>query len=144
MALWLLAGSAFAASPLMGTWKLDESKSKLDPAMGKNMTVIYAKEGRKVKITVDGVDAKGKATHNEWVGKFDGKDYAVTGDQAFDMRSYKEVNDRTLSMTLKKDGKVVGSGLVNVAPDGKTRTVQLDATTPKGKRSHVVAVYTKS
>jgi hypothetical protein len=35
MALWLLAGSAFAASPLMGTWKLDESKSKLDPAMGK-------------------------------------------------------------------------------------------------------------
>jgi len=42
MALWLLAGSAFAASPLMGTWKLDESKSKLDPAMGKNTTVIYA------------------------------------------------------------------------------------------------------
>lgn len=144
MALWLVAGSAFAANPFMGTWKLDESKSKLDPAMGKNTTVIYAKEGRKTKITVDGVDAKGKPTHNEWIGKFDGKDYAVTGDQSFDMRSYKEVNDRTLSMTLKKDGKVVGSGLVTVSPDGKTRTVQLDTMTPKGKKSHIVAIYNKS
>lgn len=143
-ALWLVTGSALIASPLMGTWKLDESKSQLDPAMGKNTTVIYAKKDGKVKITVDGVDAKGKPTHNEWVGKFDGKDYAVTGDQSFDMRSYKQVNDRTLSMTLKKEGKIVGSGLVTVSQDGKTRTVQLDAMTPKGKKSHLVAVYSKS
>ena len=144
MALWLLAGSAFAASPLMGTWKLDESKSKLDPAMGKNTTVIYAQEGSKVKITVDGVNAKGKPTHDEWVGKFDGKDYPVTGDQAFDARSYKQVNGRTLDMTLKKKGKVVGTGLVSVSGDGKIRTVQLDAMTPKGKKAHIVGVYNKS
>ena len=144
MALWLIAGSAFAASPLMGTWKLDESKSKLDPAMGKNTTVIYAQEGSKVKITVDGVNAKGKPTHNEWVGKFDGKDYPVTGDQAFDARAYKQVNGRTLEMTLKKKGEIVGAGLVTVSGDGKTRTVQLDAMTPKGKKAHIVGVYNKS
>jgi len=144
MALWLIAGSAFAASPLMGTWKLDESKSKLDPAMGKNTTVIYAQEGSKVKITVDRVNAKGKPTHNEWVGKFDGKDYPVMRDQAFDARAYHQVNDRTLDMTLKKNGKVVGTGLVTVSSDGKTRTVQLDAMTPKGKKTHTVGVYNKS
>ncbi len=144
MALWLVAGSAFAASPMMGTWKLDESKSKLDKSMGKNTTVVYAKEGRKVKVTVDGVDAKGKPTHNEWVGKFDGKDYAVTGDQsAADMRAYKEVNDRTLDMTLKKGGQVVGTGQIMVSSDGKTRTVTLDATNPKGKKTHSVGVYNK-
>jgi hypothetical protein len=31
-----------------------------------------------VKITVDGVDANGKPAHNEWTGKFDGKDYSIT------------------------------------------------------------------
>jgi hypothetical protein len=81
--------------------------------------VIYAQEGSKVKITVDGVNAKGKPDHNEWVGKFDGKDYPVTGDQAFDARAYRQVNGRTLDMTLKKKGKVVGTGLVTVSGDGK-------------------------
>jgi len=25
-------------------------------------------------VTVDGVDGRGKPTHNKWTGKFDGKD----------------------------------------------------------------------
>ncbi len=27
-----------------------------------------------MKVTVDGVDAKGKAIHSEWTGMFDGED----------------------------------------------------------------------
>jgi hypothetical protein len=143
MALWLIAGSAFAMSPFMGTWKLDEKKSKLDPAMGKNMTVIYAPQGSMVKVTVDGVDAKGKPTHNEWLGRFDGKDYAVAGDQGIDMRAYTQMNSRALGMTLKSHGKVVGTGEITVSRDGKTRTVTLDTTMPKGKKTHSVGVYNK-
>ena len=41
---------------------------------------MYEAAGDQIKSTVDGVDAQGKPTHNEWVGKFDGKDYPVTGD----------------------------------------------------------------
>ena len=143
VALWLSAGAAFAANPMMGTWKLNEAKSKLDPATGKNATVVYAKEGTKVKVTVDGVDAKGKPTHNEWVGKFDGKDYPTTGDPSNDTRSYTKVNNRTLDMTVKKNGKVVGTGRIEVATDGKTRTVTVNGMTPKGKKYHNVAVYDK-
>ena len=66
LALSFIAGAAsFAASPQMGTWKLNEGKSKLVEWMGKNHTVVYEAAGRSVKVTVDGVDAKGKATHNE-------------------------------------------------------------------------------
>jgi hypothetical protein len=31
------AAACFAANPHMGTWKLNEAKSKLVPGMGKNM-----------------------------------------------------------------------------------------------------------
>ena len=55
---------------------------------------------------VDGTDAEGKPTHNEWTGKFDGKDYPLTGDPSADTRSYKVVNDNTTDLTNKKDGKV--------------------------------------
>ncbi len=33
------AAACFAANPHMGTWKLNEAKSKLVPGMGKNTTV---------------------------------------------------------------------------------------------------------
>src|SRR5437763_1494780 len=83
-----------AENPNMGTWKLNESKSKLSPGTGKNNTVTYSNTMMgKVKVTVDGIDGKGKPAHNAWTGKFDGKDYPVTGDPNSDSRSYRKVND---------------------------------------------------
>src|SRR5213592_2094081 len=104
LALCFFAGAAcFAADDAnMGTWKLNEAKSKLTPGEGKNTTVVYEAAGDQVKVTIDGTDKEGKPTHNEWTGKFDGKDYTVTGDPTSDMRSYSKVDDRTLKMTAKK------------------------------------------
>jgi len=36
---------------------------------------VYEAAGDSVKVTVAGIDGDGKPTHNEWTGKFDGKDY---------------------------------------------------------------------
>jgi hypothetical protein len=74
---------------------------------------------------------------------FDGKDYPVTGDPASDMRSYTKIDDRTLGLTVKKGGKVVGTGRVAVAADGKSRTVTISGTNAKGKKFKSVAVYDK-
>ena len=137
------AALAFAANANMGTWKLNESKSKLSPGVPKNHTVVYADAGGSVKVTVDGTDSAGKPTHNEWTGRFDGKDYPVTGDPMADSRSYKEVNAHTLSMTGKKGGKEVLSGTIKVSADGKTRTVTLTGTDAKGKKMSSTAVYDK-
>ena len=72
-------------------------------------------------VTTDGVDADGKPIHAEWKGKFNGKDYEVTGDPTADMRSYTKVNDQTLDMTAKKNGQVVATGRIVVTADGKSR-----------------------
>ncbi len=143
LALTLIGAVLCWASPQMGTWNLNESKSKLAPGGGKNTKVTYEAAGDQVKVTVDGVDAEGKATHNEWTGKFDGKDYAVTGDPNFDMRAYKQVNDHTLDMTLKRGGKVVGHGKIVVSADGKARTVTTTAKDAKDKEMKTTAVYDK-
>ena len=133
----------FAADPNMGTWKLNEAKSKLGAGMGKNHTVVYEAAGDNVKVIVDGVDKDGKPAHNEWTGKFDGKDYPVTGDPASDARSYKRIDDRTLALTVKKDGKVTITGEIAVAADGKTRTVSISSTDSSGKKIKSTAVYDK-
>jgi hypothetical protein len=127
----------------MGTWELNEGKSKLADGIGKNKTVVYAPDGKSVKVTVDGTDPEGKPAHNDWTGKFDGKDYAVTGDPTSDMRSYKKVDDHTLDITIKKDGKVTATGKIVVSADGKTRTITTSGTNAKGKKVKNVGVYDK-
>ena len=140
---FVAVAGGFASNPNMGTWKLKEAKSKFPLMAAKNTTVVYEAVGDNVKVTVDGTDRDGKPAHNEWTGKFDGKDYPVTGDPDSDARSYRNIDDRTLKLTLKKGGKVTLSGRIVVSADGKTRTVTLSGTDASGKKVKSTAVYDK-
>jgi hypothetical protein len=133
----------FADDAFMGTWKLNEAQSKFGPGASKNTTVVYEAAGENVKVTVDGVGSDRKPTHNEWTGKFDGKDYTVTGDPSSDKRSYTKIDDRTLGFNAKKGGKVTTSGRIVVSVDGKSRTVTARGTDSKGKKVSSTAVYDK-
>jgi phage gp45-like len=143
LALSLAATAVCLASPQMGTWKLNEAKSKLNPGGAKNITVVYAAVGDNVKITVDGIDKDGKPTHNEWTGKFDGKDYPVTGDPNSNARSYTTIDANTLEFVVKKDGKVTVNGKGVVAADGKSRTVTTSSTDAQGKKVESMSAYDK-
>jgi len=136
--------ACFAANPQMGTWKLNEGKSKIAPGMGKSMTVIYSEQGDKIKVTVDGADKDGKPTHGAWVGKWDGKAYKATGNLAWDSAAYKVVNDYTNDITTWKNGKVAWTGHITVSKDGKSRTVTVNGTDANGKKFTSKAVYDKA
>jgi hypothetical protein len=132
----------FQDNPQIGTWKLNETKSKMT-GKARNHTVVYEAAGDQIKVTVDGVDENGGAVHNEWTGKFDGKDYPVTGDANSDVRSYRMVNKNTLEIAGKKGGKETLTGRIVVSNDGKTRTVTTSTTDSQGKKITNVAVYDK-
>ena len=138
------AAACFAANPHMGTWKLNEAKSKLVPGMGKNTTVTYAEQKDNIKITVDGVDNNGKPTHSVWVGKFDGKAYPVKGNLPYNSVAYRVVNDRTNDITAMNNGKIGWTGQITVAADGKSRTVTINGTDAQGKKFKGKAVYDKA
>jgi hypothetical protein len=155
------AVAALAQNLHMGTWKLNEAKSKIAKGSAKNQTVVYEMSGDMIKVTVNGTDADGDPVNNEWTGKFDGNYYAVTGSTNSDtrMRSYRRINSRSLAIREKagarvgrnpKTGevvripaKVVVTGMITVASDGKSRTVVTNTADAKGKRLHNVAVYDK-
>lgn len=126
-----------------GTWKLNEGKSKLAPGTSKNKIVVYNFAADKAKVTVDGSDSDGNPTHIEWNGKLDGEDYPVTGDPTSDAWAYKKIDDHTLELIVKKDGKVTASGRIIIAPDGKSRRITLIGTNPQGSKSSAEAVYDK-
>jgi hypothetical protein len=132
-----------AQNPSLGTWKLNEAKSEIPAGVMKNTTVVYEEQGDNVKVTTDGTDKDGKPLHTEWTGKFDGKDYPLTGDSAADSRSYKKMDDHTLIVTNKKDGNVVTTGRIIVSADGRSRTLHLTGTDAAGKKVSSTAVYDK-
>jgi hypothetical protein len=134
---------SFAANPNVGTWKLNEGKSKIPAGAPKNTTVVYSQDGENMKAVIDGVDGKGSPTHNEWVGKFDGKDYPVTGDPNVDSRSIKMIDEHHYKVANKKDGKVVTSGTLVMAADGKSRTLTIGGTDAKSKKTSATFVYDK-
>ncbi len=144
-ALWLTAAvAAFAGNAHMGTWKLNEAKSKLTPGGTKNHTVTYTEaKDEMMKLVVEGTDKDGKTVKWTWTGKFDGNPYKTKGSPTGDQMAFKMKDDHTNEMTVMKDGKVLMTGTITVAKDGKSRVVKTTVTDAKGKKHTEKAYYDK-
>jgi hypothetical protein len=142
LVMWFAAGAICFGEAYDGTWQLNARKSHVGRRMARNNTVMY--RGAfffREKVVIDGTDAKGNPTHNEWVGALDGRDYPVTGDPESDMRAYTRVDDHTLNFWIKKDGRLVESGKIVVSPDDNTRTVTVFLHRPHHRVVRRTSVY---
>ena len=120
----------------MGTWKLNEGKSKFAPGATKNTTVVYSAAGDQIKCVTDGVDKDGKPVHTEWTGKFDGKDYPVTGGAPGTTISIKRPDPKdahTVDWVWKVPGKYTSTGRTVYSKDGKTRVIDDKVVDTSGK-----------
>jgi hypothetical protein len=142
-AVFAAAVLCFAADVNIGTWKVNAAKSQNLPSDEKNTTIAIVAAGDSMKVTFDGSDDKGKPTHNEWTGKFDGKDYPMTGDPDIDTLAYKPINDHTQAVMVKKGGKVVETDRIMYSADGKTRTVTETRSNANGAKTKDTIVYDK-
>ena len=136
---------AYAADMSIGTWKLNLAKSKYDPAnlAPKSQTVKNEAAGDGVKQVADIVDSTGKAVHTEYTAKYDGKDYAVTGDPNRDMVALKKIDDYNFEFTNRKGGKAMTTGKVVYSKDGKTRTITTSGTNAQGQKVSNTTVFDK-
>jgi len=127
VALSVMATAAcFGANPHVGTWKVNESKSKEGMDMGKTNTVTYAEKKDQLQVTVDG------------------KAYKAKGNLAWDMMAYKAAGDRAYDITAMKGGKVTWTGRSTVSADGKSRTLNISGTGADGKKFKAKIVYDKA
>ena len=129
---------------LIGTWKVNVTKSKYSPGPPpKSGTTKYEVAGQGIDVTTEGVDAQGVRTATHYTASWDGKDYPITGSQDYDMVSMKRINRNTTEVMRKKAGKVETTIRRVVSQDGKTLTMTTKGTDAQGRAVNNVAVYEK-
>jgi hypothetical protein len=89
------------------------------------------------------VESNGKAYHEEFAPKYDGKDYPYTGSSEVDTIAYTKIDANKLNWVTKKAGKIAGSGQSVVSRDGKTRTVTAKGKDAKGQDTARTSVFEK-
>ena len=114
-------GLAAADNPFLGTWKLNVAKSKGTPGtMSKEGTVVFEAVGNQIKRTVTGIDPDGERVNSSSTIPWDGNDHKVDTPKGLPiMVAVRSINDHTVNVTVKADGKVVSSGRAVVSKDGK-------------------------
>lgn len=133
-----------AADNWLGTWKLNVEKSKVSPGPGpKSLTLKFEASQGVIKLTTDGVNAEGKATHGTYASKFDGKDVPWEGNPDADTAAPKKIDDSTYDNVWKKGGKVTVTAKAVVSKDGKTLTVSQTGKNAKGEAVNTTSLYEK-
>ncbi len=125
----VFAAIAFASllwatnDPFIGTWKLNLAESRAPfPLPKSQVTKIEAQSDGFIKSTNDIVQLNGSASHTEWVGKRDGKDYALRGGPTGYTIAIMQIDANSLEEINKINGKEVLRYQVTVSKDGKTMT----------------------
>jgi len=101
---------------LSGSWKREKWESVSDNAL----TFSY-------NLTGDGITYK-SSTGESYNARFDGKDYPFHGDPGTTAVVVKKIDDHTFEETYKRNGEVVGTSQMTIAPDGKALTIVSEST----------------
>jgi len=128
----------------VGSWKLNLSTSKYDPAnlAPKSQTLKQEGVAGGIKTTNDMVDAQGKTVHAQNTTMFDGKPYDIAGaPEAKTTRVYKRIDNQTYEFVQSVGGKVTTTSRTVIAMDGKTRTNTTTGQDAQGHTIHNIAVY---
>jgi hypothetical protein len=137
--------SGWAADPLIGTWKLDLSKSIFNPGpTPKSQIRVYqAVPGGGMKLTLTTIDVEGKSQSIDLPATPDGKKYPITGLGQADTVMLTPLTDRTAEAKLKYGDVVIGTARRELSPDGNTLTITYTGIDREGGQVSNIAVYAK-
>ena len=143
----LLSCAALAASapdPVLGGWILNVAKSKFGSTPTPTSQLrTYTQTPDGMEVIVKGESAEGESAVFESTFKYDGKDYAASGNPDFDTIAVRRINDYVTKSVLKRAGKVVGHLTREVSKDGKTLTLTEALRNAKGAWVNEALVYDK-
>jgi uncharacterized ParB-like nuclease family protein len=135
-------GTALAADPVVGTWKLNVAKSTFSPGPApKSQTRSYAESAQGMTLTVKTIAADGKESTTTLTFKVDGKPYPASGNPDFDSVAVTRVDALTVHSTQTKAGANVGAAVRTVSKDGKTLTFAQKGTHATGQKYDDISVY---
>ena len=109
----------------VGAWTLSAvlaSGNSTAPRLYTRGTRHIQSSGSLVTIVDDLVRIRGGIVHLEWTGTLDGRDYPVEGVEVYLTSAYRQIDEHTLELTQKVDGRVVVKATLVLSSDGKTIT----------------------
>jgi hypothetical protein len=142
-ALIAFATTLSAASPWVGTWKLNHTESKYTAsALPNDETIMIEEQGDELQTTVSGTLADGSSISLKYtLPKQGGMGEMQEG--PFDDVSSKLINSHTREVTYIKGGKVMRSSHANVSEDGKILRVKVKGADLNGKPISGLLVFNK-
>jgi len=133
---------ALGEKVLLGTWRLDLSKSKYFPGPApRSETRIYTADKDGVLGTINRVYADGHPEIIQWQANYD-HEQTVTGTPAYDAIKLKKIDDYTSESTLSHAGVVFGTARRVISRDGNTLTITFERKTAEDTIRNV-AVYNR-
>ena len=121
--LSLSTGAAAQNSSFFGTWRQNLSKSKIARgAPQKDRLLVISPYGQDgwMRVVLN-QNQRGEWVEEHYMVMLDGKDYPTMGNDPRVVTA-KRLNNGTVEISLKRDGKVSSVQLLTVSPDGKTLT----------------------
>jgi hypothetical protein len=143
LAAVFFASPAFAADPIVGTWKLNVAKSKF--TAGSELTAgtrVYTEANGLYTLDQKLTGTDGKETSSRAQYR-DGKEEKQGTAGPADTTLGKKIDANTWDFDLKKDGKVVGHVHRVVSADGKTLTVHDTGMQLSGATGNETLVFDK-
>ena len=116
-------------SPFEGTWKIRQSTK----VTGKPM--VFSIQGGKYDCPSCVPPIQGLTA--------DGTDQPVKGDPTADTLNVSSVDDKTVKLLVKKDGKEVNETTLSLSPDGKKLDAQFQGTLGNGSTTKGSSTYTR-
>ncbi len=139
------AALAQESNPLLGTWRLNLSKSSFlsGPPTYKTVTCKIVPWQDGVRVIYDMVGWRGGVTHWEWTGRLDGQDYPLAGVDEVITNAYRRIDSRTYGIVAKLDGRVTTNTQIVISSDGAAMTATTPVSNPQGQTVTNTAVYEK-
>lgn len=140
-----IAGESFAQTdPHLGKWSLSVGRSVYQPGPPPRGQIrTYSRDGVGLKAVIETVQPLGAKTLVEYTARFDGKDYAISGNSDVDTIALTRIDEWTFDATLKRRGKVMITVRNTVSKDGRTMTVTAKGITTRGQPTSSVAIFTR-
>jgi hypothetical protein len=133
-----------ADDPVVGTWKLNLSKSKYTPGPPPQEEArVYEAQADGINVTVKTIEADGHTATMHISANYDGKDYPVTGSSDYDVIKLTKISERVAEATLMHGSRLIATARREVSPDGKTMTITYKTPQDQEHAINNLAVYDK-
>jgi hypothetical protein len=111
--------------PLVGTWTLNVTRSKIHPPglPPKSMTVTYEQTTGGLRSVSTVVLRDGSSSQSEYTAAYDGKDYPISGVPQVDSVSMRQIDPLTSECINKRGGQRVQLYTRQVYADGRVMLV---------------------